>query len=102
MPGIASMSPQHTIAHYRIVSKLGEGGMSAVYRTTDTKLSREVAIKILPDAFAADPDRIARFTHEAQVLASLNFLYSAGTPILERVAPQPITLVQNWTAGLKK
>ncbi|HWD00202.1 MAG TPA: protein kinase [Candidatus Sulfopaludibacter sp.] len=66
------MSPQESIAHYRVVSKLGEGGMGAVYRATDTKLHREVAIKVLPEAFAADPDRMARFTREAQVLASLN------------------------------
>src|SRR5437879_2510034 len=66
------MTPQQTIAHYRITTKLGEGGMGAVYRATDTKLSRDVAIKILPDTFAADPDRLARFTREAHVLASLN------------------------------
>jgi len=66
------MTPQPTIAHYRISSKLGEGGMGAVYRATDTKLNREVAIKVLPDTFAADRDRMARFTREAQVLASLN------------------------------
>jgi serine/threonine-protein kinase len=66
------MIPQPSIAHYRIVSKLGEGGMGAVFRATDTKLNRDVAIKILPDAFAADPDRLARFAREAQVLASLN------------------------------
>jgi serine/threonine protein kinase len=66
------MSPQESIAHYRIVSKLGEGGMGAVYRATDTKLNRDVAIKVLPDAFANDPDRLARFTREAQVLAALN------------------------------
>ena len=46
--------------------------MGAVYRATDTKLNRDVAIKILPDAFAADPERMARFAREAQVLASLN------------------------------
>src|SRR3954453_14864370 len=46
--------------------------MGAVYRATDTRLSRDVAIKILPDAFASDPDRLARFTREAQTLASLN------------------------------
>src|SRR5713101_5407018 len=66
------MSTQTTIAHYKINSKLGEGGMGAVYRATDTKLGRDVAIKVLPDSFAADPDRMARFTREAQVLASLN------------------------------
>src|SRR4051812_39761894 len=69
---ITSMSPQQRIAHYRIVSKLGEGGMGAVYRATDTKLNRDVAIKVLPAAFAEDADRMARFTREAQVLASLN------------------------------
>ncbi len=66
------MTPPATIAHYRITGKLGEGGMGAVYRATDTKLNRDVAIKVLPDAFAQDPDRLARFSREAQVLASLN------------------------------
>src|SRR5262252_7607592 len=66
------MNSESTIAHYRIVSKLGEGGMGAVYRATDTKLNRDVAIKILPDSLARDPGRIARFEREAQVLASLN------------------------------
>ena len=66
------MSPQSSIAHYRIVSKLGEGGMSAVYRATDTKLNRDVAVKVLTDAFAADSARMQRFEREAQVLASLN------------------------------
>jgi len=61
-----------TLAHYRITAKLGEGGMGEVYRATDSKLGREVAIKVLPAAFANDPDRMARFTREAQVLASLN------------------------------
>jgi serine/threonine protein kinase len=59
------MSPAVAIAHYRIVSKLGEGGMGEVWRATDTKLNRDIAIKILPDSFAADPDRLARFTREA-------------------------------------
>ena len=72
------MSPQHSIAHYRIVSKLGEGGMGEVWRATDTKLNREVAIKILPDAFARDAGRLARFHREAQVLASLNHPNIAG------------------------
>src|SRR5438552_1810667 len=66
------MNPQHIIAHYRITAKLGEGGMGAVYRASDTKLGREVAIKVIPEAFARDADRMARFSREAQVLASLN------------------------------
>jgi serine/threonine protein kinase len=66
------MSLQEDIAHYRIVAKLGEGGMGVVWRATDTKLNREVAIKVLPDAFARDPERLARFQREAQLLASLN------------------------------
>src|SRR2546421_4565554 len=66
------MSPQQTVAHYRVVAKLGEGGMGAVYRATDTKLNRDVAIKVLPEAFAEDTARMQRFEREAQVLASLN------------------------------
>jgi serine/threonine-protein kinase len=66
------MNPQDTIAHYRITAKLGEGGMGEVWRATDTKLNRDVAIKILPEAFAQDPARMARFEREAQVLAVLN------------------------------
>ena len=66
------MSPGQAIAHYRILSKLGEGGMGEVWRATDTKLNREVVVKVLPEAFAQDSDRMARFTREAQVLASLN------------------------------
>src|SRR6476620_5654294 len=66
------MSLPTSIAHYRITASLGEGGMGAVYRATDTRLNRDVAIKVLPEAFAADPDRLMRFTREAQVLAQLN------------------------------
>src|SRR5436309_12423063 len=66
------MSPQSTIAHYRITAKLGQGGMGEVWRATDTKLNREVAIKVILESFAQDADRMARFTREAQVLASLN------------------------------
>jgi serine/threonine-protein kinase len=66
------MTPPSSIAHYKITTKLGEGGMGAVYRATDTKLARDVAIKVLPDSLAGDADRLARFTREAQVLASLN------------------------------
>jgi eukaryotic-like serine/threonine-protein kinase len=57
---------------YETVSALGTGGMGEVYRARDTKLGRDVALKILPDTFATDPERLARFQREAQVLASLN------------------------------
>ncbi len=60
------------LGHYDVSALIGEGGMGQVYRATDTQLGRDVALKILPDAFAADPDRLARFQREAQVLASLN------------------------------
>jgi serine/threonine-protein kinase len=65
------MTPQ-AIAHYRITAKLGKGGMGEVYRATDTKLDREVAIKVLPEGFATDPGRMVRFEREAKLLASLN------------------------------
>jgi eukaryotic-like serine/threonine-protein kinase len=57
---------------YRILAPLGAGGMGDVYRARDTKLDRDVAIKVLPDLFSADPDRLARFEREARILASLN------------------------------
>ena len=61
-----------TIAHYEITAKFGQGGMGEVYRATDTKFDREVAIKILPESFAGDRNRVARFNREAKVLATLN------------------------------
>jgi len=60
------------IGWYEILGSLGAGGMGEVYRARDTKLNRDVAIKILPEAFALDRERVARFEREAQVLASLN------------------------------
>ena len=58
--------------HYDVIALLGEGGMGRVYRATDTKLRRDVALKILPEAFVDDRDRLVRFEREAHVLASLN------------------------------
>src|SRR6516165_358176 len=60
------------IGPYEVTSQLGEGGMGVVFRAHDTKLKREVALKLLPDHFAGDPDRLVRFQREAQILASLN------------------------------
>jgi Tol biopolymer transport system component len=61
-----------TIAHYEVTSRLGAGGMGEVYRARDTRLGREVALKLLPEAFARDPERLMRFEREAKLLASLN------------------------------
>ena len=61
-----------TLGSYRISGRLGAGGMGEVWRATDTRLGRDVALKVLPDGFADDPERHARFEREAKVLASLN------------------------------
>ena len=68
---------------YEVIAPIGAGGMGEVYRARDTKLNREVALKVLPDTFAADPDRLARFRREAQVLASLNHPHIAAIYGLE-------------------
>ena len=61
-----------TISHYKVLEKIGQGGMGEVYRAEDTNLDREVAIKVLPEQFTQDPQRLARFEREAKLLASLN------------------------------
>jgi len=71
------------LGNYEIVSPLGAGGMGEVYRAHDPRLNREVAIKVLPDMFAADPERLARFQREAQMLAALNHPNIAGIHGLE-------------------
>jgi serine/threonine protein kinase len=67
-----SLTAGARLGPYEILAAIGAGGMGEVYRARDTRLNRDVAIKILPDLFAADADRVARFQREAQVLASLN------------------------------
>ncbi len=67
-----------TIGPYQVVAKLGEGGMGEVYRARDSRLNRDVAMKVLPELFSSDPDRLARFTREAQTLAALNHPHIAA------------------------
>jgi serine/threonine protein kinase len=97
-----------TIAHYRVTGKLGEGGMGVVYRALDTKLNREVALKVLPDLFANDAEYMGRFQREAQVLAALNHPHIAaiygvedralvmelveGETLADRIAQGPISV----------
>src|SRR5512132_36328 len=66
------LSSGRRLGPYEVVAPLGAGGMGEVYRARDTRLKREVALKILPESFASNPDRLARFQREAEVLASLN------------------------------
>src|SRR5437667_1276615 len=67
-----AITPGTRIGSYEVTSPLGEGGMGVVFRARDVKLQRDVALKLLPDHFAEDRERLARFQREAQVLASLN------------------------------
>src|SRR6187402_1276014 len=67
-----TLEPGARIGTYEILASIGEGGMGQVFRARDTRLNRDVAIKVLPELFTRDPDRLARFTREAQTLAALN------------------------------
>jgi serine/threonine protein kinase len=75
-----------TVGPYQILAKIGAGGMGEVYRARDTRLKRDVAIKMLPELYASDPERLARFEREAQTLAALNHPHIAQVYGLE-VAP---------------
>ncbi len=89
-----------TIAHYRVTAKLGAGGMGVVYRATDVKLGRDVALKVLPEGFAADAQRMQRFQREAHVLASLNHSNIAaiyGLEHQERIQALAMELVEGPT-----
>ena len=87
-----------TVAHYRVTGKLGAGGMGEVFRAEDTKLGRDVALKVLPASFASDPERLSRFDREARVLASLSHPSIAGIHGVEEVDGQRF-LVMELAAG---
>src|SRR4030095_13992211 len=72
------LGPGTRLGPYEVVAAIGAGGMGEVYRARDTRLKRDVALKILPDSFAADPERIARFQREAEVLALLDHPHIAA------------------------
>ena len=78
-----SLTPGTRLGIYEVTAKIGEGGMGEVYQARDTTLDRDVALKVLPEAFTADPDRLARFQREAKVLASLNHPNIGGIHGLE-------------------
>src|SRR5262245_11498236 len=86
------------LGSYEIAAPLGAGGMGEVYRATDTKLGRDVAIKVLPDALVADPERAARLDREARLLASLNHPHIAAIYGLED-APSGKFLVMELVPG---
>ncbi len=71
------LAPGTRLGPYEVGAPIGKGGMGEVYRARDTKLDREVAIKVLPEEFAQDNERLARFEREAKLLASLNHAYIA-------------------------
>ena len=79
-----ALTPGTRLGVYEITAPLGEGGMGQVWRATDTTLGRQVAIKILPDVFATDPERLARFEREAKTLASLNHPHIAAIYAVEK------------------
>ena len=92
------MQAGDTLSHYEIVEKIGVGGMGEVWRARDTKLGREVAIKVLPPEFASDTERLARFRREAKVLAQLHHPNIASIFGLEET-PEAIFLVMELVAG---
>ena len=79
------LAPNTALGHYRLIEKIGEGGMGVVWRAADTTLGREVAIKALPAAVAQDPEHLARFEREAKLLASLSHPNIAGILGVEEV-----------------
>src|SRR5215510_1338282 len=93
-----SLGPGTRLGPYEIVAQIGVGGMGEVYRATDTNLGRQVAIKVLPEAFATDAERLARFDREAKTLAALNHPNIAHLYGLER-SDGHIALVMELVEG---
>ncbi|MEO6434607.1 MAG: protein kinase [Tepidisphaeraceae bacterium] len=93
-----TLTPGTRLGPYEITAQIGEGGMGQVYRATDTRLKRQVAVKILPPWLAADADRLARFQREAEVLASLNHPHIAGIYGIEE-SPDVRALVMELVEG---
>ena len=93
-----AIEPGTQLLHYRLIEKIGEGGMGVVWKATDTNLDREVAIKILPDAFVGDVERLARFKREAELSARLQCvgIVQVHTASLEGREPY---LVQAFASG---
>jgi Tol biopolymer transport system component len=83
-----------TVSHYRITAKLGAGGMGEVWRAEDTRLGREVALKVLPASFATDPDRLARFEREARALAAFSHPNIAGIHGLEEAGGERFLVME--------
>ncbi len=95
-----SLTPGARLGPYEILASVGAGGMGEVFRARDTKLNRDVAIKVLPTAFAQDPERVARFKREAQILASLNHPNIASIHGLEEDASlATVALVMEFVEG---
>ena len=78
------LKPGQDIFHYRLIEKIGEGGMGVVWKAVDTTLERDVAIKILPDHFSNDVDRVARFKREARAASAICTTCSNGAPLGSR------------------
>src|SRR5262252_8670733 len=93
-----TLAPGTRLGPYEIAAPIGAGGMGEVYRALDTNLKRATAVKVLPESVAADPDRLARFQREAEVLAAFNHPNIAGIYGLER-APDCIALVMELIDG---
>jgi len=91
-----------TISHYRILEKLGEGGMGVVYKALDTKLNRHVALKFLPSTVTEDAEEKARFVHEAQAISSLNHPHIATIHDVEEVDEHKFIVLEYIDGGTLK